>query len=266
MGSIAVVGLIGLGCHGQAILKGQGAGKKVFAGNSQEVPLGFHVQGDHPLFRILHLLRRFDGVIQNIAEQGINIAIRHEAHTAAVGHAGNGDVQAVAGEHFIRQHHVQRGILGVGRGIENIHQLPDFFQFCPIFIVTGGRTHGGNPMLNVVAFQADRFMDLPVLLIAALFNAQQIGGFLCPHFGVRFPQVAHAHDHGHRGEHDHHHANHHIQLRARISQLNLEQQINHHAADHHTGCHKQKKPIIDVGKVKHGLPLFILAAKPIVPP
>ena len=71
--AVAVVLPVGLGGHGQTILKDGGSGAVVFAPDDQKVLFGIDLQVNEPLFFIRDGQFTLDGVVQSIAEQSTDV-------------------------------------------------------------------------------------------------------------------------------------------------------------------------------------------------
>ena len=113
----------------------------------------------------------FDGVVERIAEQRIQVGLIDEPEFRAIHHAGQGDVLGFAVQRFFRQHHVEHTIAGLDHGIVD-HHRPFHFAQPPV----GLRVvlHGAEcrqlvfEIMTLAVDQVDRLLGDLILPLLAL--------------------------------------------------------------------------------------------------
>ena len=179
----AVVFLVLLARLRQPVHKADFARVVVLAVNQQQITRRADGQGDDAFLLLRHGLCRLNRVVKDVAEQGVNVAVLHEADAPPVRQTCHRDAQIRARQHLATQRHVQRGILRVRRRIVDVDQLTDFFQFFLIACIA----QRGNLVADIVAFEVDGVVNLPLLLIAPLLAVQHLRRDIRLAFVFRFP-------------------------------------------------------------------------------
>ena len=226
----------------------------VLAVNQQQITRRADGQGDDAFLLLRHGLCRLNRVVKDVAEQGVNVAVLHEADAPPVRQTRHRDAQIRARQHLAAQRHIQRGILRVRRRIVDVDQLTDFFQFFLIACIA----QRGNLVANIVAFEVDGVVNLPLLLIAPLLAVQHLRRDIRLAFVFRFPQMAHADDNGQQGEHGAHDVVAVAQLAVARRGHAVQRQVQHDRNRHHAHAHKQHHAAAHVREV-HNRPLTPLS-------
>ena len=140
---------------------------KVFLMDQHKLLLLRNGQADHAMLAV-KMPGFFDGVVQQIAEEGVDVGFLHKAQERAVHQAGKLDVAALADHALHGQYHVQRAVAGFHPGIILLDRLLDLL----LFLFGNGLAHRLELVLQIVAFDVDDFHHVffPLILFSLLFQ------------------------------------------------------------------------------------------------
>ena len=155
-----------LGCDDSAVPQRRRCGGVVLHADDRHVTAAADVQRDDPLRRIAYLRQTLNGIVQRIAQQGVDVVVLHILQTAAVCRADQLNPCLPAKHRLLGQGDVQRLISGEIAQVQVVHL---FFQ-TGAFLIRGA----GILLFQVMVADVDFFHVFFCLLILLLVTFQQL--------------------------------------------------------------------------------------------
>ena len=155
-----------LGCDDSAVPQRRRCGGVVLHADDRHVTAAADVQCNDPLRRIVYLRQTLNGIVQRIAQQGVNVVVLHILQTAAVCRADQLNPCLPAECRLLGQCDVQRLIPGEIAQVQVVHL---FFQ-TGAFLIRGA----GILLFQVMVADVDFFHVFFCLLILLLVTFQQL--------------------------------------------------------------------------------------------
>ena len=154
------------GCDDSAVPQRRRRGGVVLHADDRHVTAAADVQRDDPLRRIVYLHQALNGIVQRIAQQGVNMVVLHILKTTAVCRADQLNICLPAECRLLGQRDVQRLIPGEIAQVQVVHL---FFQ-TGAFLIRGV----GVLLFQVMVANVDFFHVLFCLFILLLVTFQQM--------------------------------------------------------------------------------------------
>ena len=208
---------IRLGGDGQAALEGALAVKIVVRLDHEHIAVGLHHQVDHPPLPLLDGLDRLQGVVDDVAEQAVQIAVVHKGEPAPVRHAGKRNAVLLAVEALFREQDVQKLVARLHLGVVDGDAFLEVGHRLGPHLLPLGRQRA-QLIADVVALDVDQVDGVPGYLVLPL--ALVDGVLEVFHLLLELPLL-----HRPGGEQQHDGAAHHREQVARLAQYKVRRDL-----------------------------------------